>query len=321
MNGLRLRWVLLLLAASALAIFTLFHLRDMRAIHARFAAEERVVEIAFGPVAFSSGGVGAPVLAIHGAGGGHDQGRLLAEAFLPDGFRWIAPSRFGYPGSAMPADPSTAAQADAFAEMLDALEIERVTLLAMSGGVPPALQFALRHPDRTQALILLSLAPFAPLTAEEQELPVPLWLYDALFSTDFPLWALLRVAPRALAPMFDARPELVAQMTGAEAVFLDAMIAAFLPVTLRRAGLANEGAAIDPADPIDLGSVMVPVLLVHARDDRLTPFSTATFTAQRIAGAETLFLDSGGHLLLGHHDAVQQRIVEFLTAHALPAAE
>jgi len=25
------------------------------------------------------------MLAIHGAGGGHDQGRLMAEAFLPDG--------------------------------------------------------------------------------------------------------------------------------------------------------------------------------------------------------------------------------------------
>ncbi len=122
----------------------------------------------------------------------------------------------------------------------------RVTLLAMSGGVPPALQFALRHPDRTDGLILLSLAPYAPLTAEEQALPVPLWLYDALFASDFPLWAMLRLSPRSLAPMFDARDDLTAQMTVAEATFLDAMIAAFLPVTLRRAGLANEGAAIDP---------------------------------------------------------------------------
>jgi len=252
MNGVRLRWILLLLVGSALAVVALVHLRDMRATH---AAEARVVETAFGPVAYASRGTGSPVLAIHGAGGGHDQGRLLAEAFLPDGFSWIAPSRFGYPGSPMPADPSTAAQADAFAEMLDSLGIERVTLLAMSGGVPPALQFALRHPDRTQALILLSLAPYAPLTAEEQELPVPILFYDALFATDLPLWTLRRVTPRALAPMFDARPELVAQMTGAEAAFLDAMIAAFLPVTLRRAGLANEGAAIDSADPIDQRAV------------------------------------------------------------------
>ncbi|MCC5975135.1 MAG: alpha/beta hydrolase [Rubellimicrobium sp.] len=314
-------WLVLLGGALGAVWVGLAWQRDMRASHDLLAARADVVETAYGPLAFASGGAGMPVLTIHGAGGGHDQGRLLAEAFLPDGFGWIAPSRFGYPGSALSEDPSTAAQADAFAEMLDASGIERVALVAMSGGVPPALQFALRHPDRTQALILLSLAPFAPLTAEEQELPVPLWLYDALFATDFPLWALLRVAPRALDQMFDARPELVAQMSTQEAIFLDAMIAAFLPVTLRRAGLANEGAAIDPAAAIELAAIGVPVLLVHARDDRLTPFSTATFAARQIAGAETLFLDSGGHLLLGHHDAVRLRIHEFLVANVLPVAE
>ena len=313
---------ILVLIALVLVVFVgavwLVFRQDMQD---RKSSLSSVADTRFAPVAFASGGAGVPVLTIHGAGGGHDQGRLLAEAFLPAGYRWIAPSRFGYPGSALPAHPSTAAQADAFAAMLDRLGIRQVTLLAMSCGVPPALQFALRHPDRTQALVLLSLAPFIPLTAEEQELPVPLWLYDALFATDFPLWALLRVSPRALAPMFDARPELVAQMTEAEAGFLDAMIAAFLPATLRRAGLANEAAAIDPADPIDPDSIAVPVLLVHACDDRLTPFSTATFTAQRITGAETLFVEAGGHLLLCHHDAVRQRIAEFLAANAPPVAE
>ena len=312
---LRARWLILLALALGAGAVGLVWQRDMRAIEAQLAASARVIQTGFGPVAHATGGQGAPVLAIHGAGGGHDQGALLAQAFLPEGTGWIAPSRFGYPGSSLPADPSTAAQADAFAELLDALGIERVALLAMSGGVPPALQFSLRHPERTQALILLSLAPYAPLTAEEQDLPVPLWLYDALFATDLPLWAVLRLAPRALAPIFDARPELTARMTATEAAFLDAMIAAFLPVTGRRAGLANEGAAIDPAHPIDPGAIRAPVLIVHAADDRLTPLATAQFTARGVPGAETRILDTGGHLLLGHHDEVRQRIAAFLATH------
>ena len=317
----RLRWLLLAAIGSALAFVGWAWQRDMRLLQARLQADATIVETAFGPVAHAEGGQGAPVLVIHGAGGGHDQGALLARAFLPEGYRWIAPSRFGYPGSALPADPSTAAQADAFAEMLDALGVKQVTLLAMSGGVPPALQFARRHPARTQALILLSLAPYAPLTAEDQELPVPLWLYDALFATDLPLWAVLRLSPRALAPIFDARPELIARMTEAEGRFLDAMIAAFLPVTGRRAGLANEGAAIAPAAAIDPGLIAVPALIVHARDDRITPVATAQFTATGIPGAETVIFDSGGHLLLGHHAAVRARIAAFLAAHAPPEAE
>lgn len=318
---LRARWLILLALALGVGAVGLIWQRDMRTIEAQLAGSARVIPTGFGPVAFSEGGQGAPVLAIHGAGGGHDQGRLLARAFLPDGYRWIAPSRFGYPGSPMLADPSTAAQADAFAQLLDALGINRLTVIAMSGGVPPALQFALRHPERTQALILLSLAPYAPLTAEDQELLIPIWLYDALFATDLPLWAVLRLSPRTLAPIFDARPELTARMTATEAAFFDAMIAAFLPVTQRRAGLANEGAAIDPADPIDPGAIRAASLIVHATDDRLTPVTFAQFTAEGIPGAETLIFDTGGHLLLGHHDEVRQRIAAFLAAHVPAQAE
>ena len=314
------RIVFLTLLAGALAAVAtaLLYQRDLRAAQARLSGAASVVETAHVPVAFQAGGAGAPVLAIHGAGGGHDQGRLLVEAFLPDGHRWIAPSRFGYPGSPLPDDASTAAQADAFAGLLDALGIERVTLLAMSGGVPPALQFALRHPERVQALILLSSAPYAPLKAEEQDLPVPLWLYDALFASDLPLWAILRISPRRLAPMFDARDDLLAQMSAREAEFLDAMIAAFLPVTARREGLANEGAAINPAAAIDPSEITVPVLILHARDDRITPASTATFTAERVAGAELHLFDSGGHLLLGHHDTARGHVADFLEVHSAP---
>ncbi|MFC7704543.1 alpha/beta fold hydrolase [Plastorhodobacter daqingensis] len=317
----RARWLILLaLALGAIAVGLVWQ-RDMRAIEAQLAASARVIQTSFGPVAYATGGQGVPVLVIHGAGGGHDQGALMAQAFLPEGTGWIAPSRFGYPGSGLPADPSTAAQADAFAELLDGLGIGRVTVIAMSGGVPPALQFALRHPERVQALILLSLAPYAPLTAAKQELPVPIWHYDALFATDLPLWTVLRLSPRALAPIFDARPELTAHMTATEAAFLDAMIAAFLPVTGRRAGLANEGAAIDPAHPIDPGAIRVPVLIVHALDDRLAPVATAQFTAQGIPGALTLLFPTGGHLLLGHHEEVRQQIAAFLVAHVPAAAE
>ncbi|TVS03765.1 MAG: alpha/beta hydrolase [Rhodobacteraceae bacterium] len=314
----RVRWLLLIATCGVLIVVGWTYMRDLRAITARLEAGAQVIETSFGPVAFAKGGDGAPVLVIHGAGGGHDQGRLMAEAFLPERTRWIAPSRFGYPGSAMPAHGSTAAQADAFAEMLDGLGLDKVTVAAMSGGVPPALQFAHRHPERTQALILLSLAPYAPLTDEEQDLPIPIWLYDALFATNLPLWAVLRLSPNALAPVFDARPDLTKQMTEVEAGFVDAMSTAFLPVTLRRDGLANEGAAIDPAAALDTSEITASTLIIHARDDRITPITTATFTAEWLPRAEALFFETGGHLLLGHHAEVRTRIAEFLAVQAAP---
>jgi hypothetical protein len=55
----------------------------MRAIEAQLAGSARVIQTAFGPVAYATGGQGAPVLAIHGAGGGHDQGALWRAPSCP----------------------------------------------------------------------------------------------------------------------------------------------------------------------------------------------------------------------------------------------
>jgi pimeloyl-ACP methyl ester carboxylesterase len=252
------------------------------------------------------------VLVVHGAGGGYDQGIAIANAYGGDGFRWISPSRFGYLRSPLPADASTAAQADAFADLLDALEIERVSILAMSGGVPPALQFAARYPERTSTLVLLSSAPYTPLTADEQEFPIPIWLYQALFSSDFPYWALQNVSRSSLEPLFDITPELRAAAPAEEQAFMAHMVDAFQPVTARMDGLQNEGAAIDPAARYHLETISSPTLIVHAQDDQINPFSFGEYTAEHIPGAQFLPLETGGHLLLGHHADVRAQVNSFL---------
>src|SRR4029450_11617463 len=92
--------------------------------------------------------------------------------------------------------------------LLDALHIKRVAILAFSGGVPPALQFAQRYPERTLALVLASGAPYTPLSAAEQKLPLPLCVYQARFRSHFPYWLLQEVARSSLEAMFDITPAL-----------------------------------------------------------------------------------------------------------------
>lgn len=301
------------LVASGIGTFAALYSAEMRSLRTAMAAVS-VARTSHGPIPYLAKGKAASVLVIHGAGGGHDQGRLLAETFLPNEVDWVAPSRFGYLGAPMPVTPSTAAQADAFSELLDHLGVERVVVLAMSGGVPPALQFALRHPDRTRGLVLLSPAPFAPLTAADQRLPVPLPLYNALFASDLPIWLLLRTYPKSLWPAFDVRRDLGVSLDAAERSFVDRLVETFLPVTDRVAGLRNEGAAIEPAAAIDLNEIAVPALVVHARDDSIAPFSTGAFTADRLKRAEFMTIPEGGHLLLGHHKQVRERIGRFIKA-------
>jgi len=294
----------------------LAYAREMQTIHDRLSAGSQLIQTPHGPIEYTTWGNGPAVLVVHGAGGGYDQGSLMVRAFGSEGFRWIVPSRFGYLRTPMPADGSTAAQADAFANLLDALEIERVAILAMSGGVPPSLQFAQRHPKRTTALVLLSSAPYTPLTAGEQKLPVPIWLYQALFSSDFPYWLLQRVARSSLEPIFDVTPALRAKLTPLEQAFVDDIVNAFQPVTGRTGGLRNEGAAISPDAHYLVQEIRTPTLVVHSRDDHINPFAFGEYTAQRIPGAQFMPLMTGGHLLLGHHAEVRARVNALLRQHA-----
>ena len=311
-------WLLASLAVGAIATY-LAYARDMRATRDRLASGSQIVATRHGPMEYTSWGEGPMVLVVHGAGGGYDQGVSIARAFGGDGFRWISPSRFGYLRTPLPADASTAAQADAFADLLDALHIKRVAILAFSGGVPPALQFAQRYPERTSALVLASGAPYTPLTAAEQKLPMPIWVYQALFSSDFPYWVLQKVARSSLEPMFDITPALRAAATPAEQPFIDGMVDAFQPVTARIDGVQNEGAAIHPGARYDVEAITSPTLVIHARDDHLNPFSFGEYTAQHIPGAQFLPLETGGHLLLGHHAEVRARTTAFLQQYAAGA--
>lgn len=320
MNG-RMTWrfglIVLGMGVALAALLAVVFLVDSRKRAGALHAGAAVVMTDLGPVEVARRGAGFPILVIHGAGGGYDQGLLLAEAFGGGGFDWVAPSRFGYLRSPSPADASTAAQADAFAALLDELGLDRVGVLAMSGGVPPALQLAQRHPARVTSLVLLSSAPFTPFTAGDQELPVPIGVYNALFASDFPYWLLRRLAPGLIAPMFDVGQERRENLTAEEMAFVNAMMEAFDPVTARVDGLKNEGAAIDPAAHYDLSAIAAPTLIVHAQDDSLNPVIVARALGEGLPNADLLILPDGGHLLLGHHGTIRAKVGAILSATAL----
>lgn len=318
------QWIALA-GAGAVTISTIVvcvaYSRDMRRINDHVFAGSRVIQTRHGPIEFTTCGSGPAVLVVHGAGGGYDQGTLIARAFGGDGFRWIAPSRFGYLRTPMPADASTVAQADAFAALLDFVEVGRVAILAMSGGGPPSLQFAQRYPARTSALVLLSSAPYtlfaAAFAAAAKKLPVPIWMYQMLFSSDFPFWLLQKIAGRRLEAIFDIKPGLRAALTSEESAFVAATVDAFQPVTKRAVGLANEGAALDPHTRYMVEAITAPTLVIHSRDDGINQFAVGEFIAGRIPGAEFLPLATGGHLLLGHQAEVRARVNSFLRHHAV----
>jgi len=75
---------------------------------------------------------------------------------LGDGYRIAAPSRFGYPDSNLPSEPTPGNQAEAFTEVLDALDVEKVIVIATSAGGAPGIKMAIDYPSRMKGLVLLS---------------------------------------------------------------------------------------------------------------------------------------------------------------------
>ena len=275
-----------------------------------------------GPIEYQEAGVGVPLLAVHGSGGGHDQGMAFASALTKQGIRVIAVSRFGYLRTPMPAEASADAQADAHVCLLDALGIRQAAVIGGSAGAPSALQMAIRHPDRVTALVLLVPIAYKPPAHADSAPPMPARVENLmvrLISSDFLFWAARHVARDQVVKLVLATPpELLTTASPQEQARVTAMLDNILPVSARAEGLRSDTAVGKHLAPAPLESIHVPTLIVSARDDRYGTYASAEYTASRIAGAKFVGFDRGGHTWVGHDDEVMAEIVKLLVPTARP---
>jgi 2-hydroxy-6-oxonona-2,4-dienedioate hydrolase len=311
---------LAIVVAVVLAVALVIHLRFERdlAIAAERAAQgSTLVETRCGPVEVQQAGDGIPLLMIHGSGGGHDQGMAWAWPLVQQGVRVIAMSRFGYLRTPRPADASPEAQADAHVCLLDALGIPKAAVMGVSAGGPSAMQTAIRHPQRVSALVLVVPIAYKPGTVADSAPPVSDdkdALLLRLLGSDFLFWTALHVARDPLIRhVLATPPEQVATASEAERARVNDLAERILPVSARAAGLRDDTRLGKRLRPYALETLRVPTLVVSARDDGFGTYAAAQYTASRMAGAKFVGFEDGGHLLVGHDEAVRAQIVELLT--------
>ncbi len=119
----------------------------------------RFVDTGQGRAVVEDIGSGAPILALPGFAGSADSWRALVVALGP-GWRWLLvdPPGFGLADKVPGADYRAPAQAQRLLAVMDALRIERATLITSSGSAQIALAAAQAAPARCRALVLV--APF-----------------------------------------------------------------------------------------------------------------------------------------------------------------
>jgi pimeloyl-ACP methyl ester carboxylesterase len=309
------------LAAAALTVRWRFQ-SDLSRAADRAAQGSVVVPTRCGPIEVQQAGDGIPLLMIHGAGGGHDQGMAWARPLARQGVRVIAMSRFGYLRTPRPADASPEAQADAHICLLDALGIARAAVMGVSAGGPSAMQTAIRHPDRVSALVLVVPIAYKPGTVANSAPPVS-DRKDALLlrvlGSDFLFWTALHVArDPLLRHVLATPPGQVAAASEQERARVNDLAERILPVSIRAAGLRDDTRLGKRLGPYALETIRVPTLVVSARDDGFGTYAAAQYTASRIPGARFIGFDDGGHMLVGHDAEVQAEVLKLLVTATRP---
>jgi pimeloyl-ACP methyl ester carboxylesterase len=312
--------VALVVVGAAIAVILLAYndeLSRARALISQGGA--RIVRTTSGPVEYAEKGAGIPLLSIHGAGGGYDQGLANVADFVGDGFRVIAPSRFGYLGTPMPPDASSASQADAHAALLTELTIDKAIVAGISAGARSAVQFAVRHPERIIALILVvpgTYAPASPVAIEGSRMSaLTLWLVNT--GADFAWWALEKLAPSILIRFVGVPPQLFAVSPQAEQNRVMRIVRSIEPLSLRFRGI-NMDSTPEPRVPLE--RITVPTLAISARDDLFNTAPAAEFAASAIPNAKLILYETGGHLLVGRQLEVRAVVTDFLAKHAHSSA-
>lgn len=267
-----------------------------------------------GAMEYRMQGEGPCVLLVHG---GHSscEETFGLHALLAGGFSVLTPSRPGYGRTPATTGPSAETTADATAELLDELGIERVHVVGVSAGGPSALHFVARHPERVEKLVLASAVTrlwYAPGDEMHATMQRVFGRWEQW------TWRMMRTIA-TLAPRRHARmileplttqdiDQVMAQLSADDVRELQRM-------TRRQS--SGRGFLLDlehRVEPRVLDGVRAPTLVVHSRSDGSVGFAHAEHAVEHTAEAELVEAPTLSHLLwIGSGQAqVDTAVVGFL---------
>jgi len=279
-----------------------------------------VVKTARGPVECFAAGVGAPLLYFHGTGVTGDVILTVESPLIDAGFRLIVPNRPGYGRTPLAPHNSAADCGHLFAALLDALELPRVAVMGSSGGAAFAVSFAIHHPDRTQALVLL--CPQLHSWDDRRWLPkTSRWTFPFLRRPWLRL--LLLRGYRFQLPRMTTAQFLKMEVGERYAdVADDPALQSLCTTTLsalqhgsRCAGFANDFQVFMGEEIIDAESSLTPpTLIIHDDLDPMAPLEHVEWFVSRFPQCERVRVQAAGHLIWAgpEADLMHESRVRFL---------
>lgn len=286
-----------------------------------------------GSIYYRDIGQGRPIIVLHG-GPSFDHTYLLPEMdLLAETFRLIYYDQRGRGKSTSdvrPEDVSIASEVADLNALGEHLQLDSVALLGHSWGGLLALEYAIRHPERVSALILMNSAPasYQDWIHFDEELNARRVhgeqdrMQDLAASASFG-----EGDPDARADYYRihfrpglARPDELGQLVAR----LRARFAGMTRTDMLLAGNISERLFDETAESSrydllpQLTRLRVPTLVIHGDHDFI-PIECVAHVAEAIIGAQLVVLEDCGHFAyLERLEAVRKEIVAFLGGSASP---
>lgn len=279
----------LLLTFTALSSYVAAFQKWKRQTIVRVQTESTLATTTPGPIEYHSQGEGPVLLIAHGSPGGYDQGAAFAKLLNTQRHTSIAVSRPGYLRTPLSSGRSPEEQADLYVALLDTLGISQATIVGISGGGPSALQFALRHPERCQGLVMISgvtqrysedelLAAMPPLLRWLRYLYIKIITFDPILFLLLPFAHLL---PKAFASVD--------------------LLHSVMFYALRQHGYQNDMAEFEKITTYPLEHITAPIFILHGTGDDEVPFEHAEHLARHAPDTKLFVIEGGGHMVFFTH--------------------
>ena len=256
---------------------------------------ETVVEVAGANVHLLQGGSGAPLLALHGAGG--SQGWMQYHQALAEHFTVYAPSHPGYGPSQRPEWLETMTDmAHFYHGFIDTLGLEQPAVLGTSIGGWLAAEIAAMCPHHLRRMVLVDAVGLKPEVGEIAEI--------LMCSREEA--ANLRFYDTSQVPNYDD-------------LFNHNLTPEERDVQFRNQEMATRLCwrpyMHNPKLPHYLRRVQTPTLVVWGRQDAIVPLNCGELYARELPDATLRVIDNCGHSPQNEWpDAFLQEVIPFLTA-------
>jgi len=179
---------------------------------------------------------------------------------------------------------------DAIVALLDALAVDRVAVLGVSGGGPASYALAGRQPDRVGCLLQVDslCLPMPPNRLERLGFSVrpmvalQLWLIDHF--------------PGRMLKLMGSTGNPGRQETADRAALMRAIVQSVSDWPRMRVGYDNDEAQFATLGALPFAQIACPTLIVHGEADRSVPAAHAEHAHAAISGSQVRMLPDGRHV-------------------------